>query len=319
MRRHLKLSDHKHSGSHRPHEHTSYLVLLFMLAIVGVSLAFFTATAMMRPGPASGSIGLSGVVEGEPPTEGAVILVPSTGTRFSETPITVSGTCPANILVEIFKNDIFAGSTICTAEGEFSLETDLLVGRNDLTARVFDALSQEGPVSDVVTVFYDVLPTQPSSLSPLSFGGQQLIINTDAVFRGAFPNSDMQVPIDIIGGRPPFAVNVQWGDSTNKVVSRTNNETFRVSHAYARAGTYSITIQATDADNRVAFLTVAAIINGQPFAAATEEQPPMSIIQRLLVLWPLYAILVTMVISFWLGEIREKRVLTRQGLLQPNP
>lgn len=319
MLRHFKLSDHGHTGKHRPHEHTAYVPLLFLLALVGFTLTIFTTTALTRPGPAAGSIGLSGTVPGKPPTTAAVITEPANGQRFAETPVTVRGTCPTNVLVQVFKNDIFAGSAVCSPNGTFELETDLLIGRNDLIARVYNDLNEAGPDSNTVTVYYDVVPAQADGLSPLSFGGEQLLLNTDGVFRGAFPGTEMHVPLDIIGGRPPFAVNIQWGDGTNRMVSRANNESFRVPHTYERPGTYSISIQATDADDRVAFLTVAAIVNGQPLAtAATEAEGRNQLLTRLLVLWPLYAIILTMVVSFWLGEQREKRLLIRQGAVLPS-
>lgn len=290
---------------------------MILLAIVGLSLGAFTTTAFLAPpGPELRSIGLTGAVPSKPPTIAAKIESPTSGTRFSQTPVTVSGTCPKDILVEIFKNKIFAGSTMCSSDGRFSLEIDLLVGQNILTAHVYDTLNQEGPTSDPVTVFFDFSPTAGQQFAPLSFGGDQLVLNTDAVFRGTFPEETMSVPIDILGGRAPYAVNVQWGDSTNKVISRPSNQSFRVEHVYKKAGTYSISIQATDADGRVAFLTVASIVNGQPFAeGSVTAAPTESLMQRLLVLWPLYAVALTMVVSFWFGERREKHVLEKRHLL----
>ena len=321
MLHHLKLSHHAHTASHRPHEHTSYVPLFFLLLLVGSSLTLFTSTAFLaRPGPEPATIGITGVVPGKPPTEAATIDVPSGNTRVTKTPITVSGTCPENLLVEIYKNDIFGGSTMCGSGGTYTIQIDLLIGRNVLTAHVYDSLSQSGPVSNEVTVYYDVPPNATGQLAPLTFGGEQLVLNTDAVFRGTFPDETLSVPIDIIGGRAPYALNILWGDTTNKVISRPSNQTFRASHVYSKPGVYSISIQATDADGRVAFLTVAAIVNGQPYAAAAATATPdQTIMERLLILWPLYVIAFTIVTSFWLGERREKHVLEKRHLLlHPN-
>lgn len=310
-----RLIQKHHTGKIRGHEHTAYLPLALILLIVGFLLTDVTVIAWDRPGPAAGSIGLTGVMPGKPPTKGAVIKTPTPGQSFAQTPVVITGTCPVNTLVELFKNDIFAGSTPCTTEGTFSIEIDLLIGSNALIARVYDALNQAGPDSNSVLVTYAPNFANASGITSLNFGGPQLIINTDAVFRGAFPNKEMTIPIDVLGGRAPYAVNVQWGDSTNKVVSRPDNATFRVAHTYAKAGTYQLSIQATDADGRVAFLTVASIVNGQPdpevIAATTSNQTTT----MLLALWPLYASVFAMTISFWLGEWRERRNLIRQGLL----
>lgn len=319
MLRHLKLLHHKHTGAHHAHEHTSYVALMLLLTIVGASLTTFTSTAFLSPGPELRTIGLRGTVPGTPPTSSATITSPSSGKRFTESPVTISGVCTEELLVEIFKNKIFAGSTICSSDGRFSLDVDLLIGKNSLTAHVFDALNQEGPTSDPVIVYYDAQVRLAEQFSPLSFGGEQLVLNTDAVFRGTFPNETLSVPINIIGGRAPYAINVQWGDASNKVVSRPSNEDFRISHVYTKPGVFNLGIQATDADGRVAFLTVAAIINGQPFPASGETDSAAtadpSLVQRLLILWPFYIAAVMLVISFWLGEQRIKHLVAKHKLI----
>jgi hypothetical protein len=286
-----------------------------LLVLVGFLLGISTVYAGPTNGnPESGSVGLTGVMPGKPPTVAATIESPVNQQRFTATPITISGTCPENTLVELYKNDIFAGSTPCNDAGRYSIEIDLLIGENKLIARVYDSLNQAGPDSNAVTVYYDALPAQLSSLAPLNFGGAQLLLNTDAVFRGSFPGQEMSVPIDVIGGTPPYAINVLWGDGTNRVEPRSNNITFDVRHTYKKAGTYKITIQGTDSQGRVAFLSVAAIINGQPDAVAATSKTKAAM-NKLLVLWPLYTTILSVVISFWLGERREKKILTRPTVL----
>jgi hypothetical protein len=308
----LTLGHHHHSGRLRPHEHTSYFPLAILLFVVGVLLTAFSVT-VASPGPESGSVGLTGTMPGPAPTVAATIQIPKNGQHFSATPITISGTCPKNTLVEIFKNDIFAGSTACSDKGTYSLEVDLLIGQNTVVARVYDSLNQPGPDSNIVTVFYDALASQGSPVKSLDFGGAQLLLNTDAVYRGVFPEKEFTIPIDILGGKPPYAVNIQWGDSTNKIVPRNDNVTFRTPHVYQKPGIYQISLQGSDSEGRVAFLTVAAIVNGQPpIAPAAGSTSPVN---KLLVLWPLYAAAIAIVISFWLGERREKRVLASHGLL----
>jgi len=317
MRRALKISHHEHSLKLRPHEHTSYVPLGFLLVIVGFALTVYSSAAYSAsPGPEGRSVGITGIMPGEPPTVAATITTPTNGQRFPTSPVAVSGTCPKNTLVEIFKNDIFAGSTPCDDKGSYSLEVDLLIGENRLVARVYDALNQPGPDSNIVTVFYDALPPQAGPVTSFDFTNTQLLLNTDAVFRGTFPEQEMNVPIDIIGGTPPYAVNVQWGDANNKVIPRADNTTFHATHTYKKAGTYQISLQASDAAGRVAFLTVAAIVNGQPpVEGAASTSGDSSLQNRLLVLWPLYTSALAIVVSFWLGEQREKRVLLRHGLV----
>ncbi len=313
----LKLSHPTHTARLRPHEHTSYVPLGILLVFVGLSLIAYTAAAS-SPGPESSSISLTGIVPGKAPTVAAVITTPKDQQRFTSSPVTFTGSCPKDTIVEIFKNDIFAGSTECSNAGSFSMEVDLLFGDNAIIARVYDALNQPGPDSATVTVFYDILPAQSGALTPLDFGGTQLLLNTDAVFRGSFPGQELSVPIDILGGTPPYAVNVQWGDSTNKVIPRNSNETFKAGHTYNKPGTYQVSIQATDAAGRVAFITVASIVNGQPTTETTgSTATPAGTTNQLLVLWPLYTSAVGVLVSFWLGEKREKQILRKRGLLLP--
>lgn len=320
MHNKLKISQHKHSGRLRPHEYTSYIPLFFLLFVVGAILAAFSIPALASgsPPPQSGSVGLTGTMPGTPPKAAAHITSPSSGQHFSTTPVTVSGTCTPGVLVEVYKNSIFAGSSFCKKSGTFSLKVDLLIGKNVLVARVYNALNQVGPDSNSITVYYDAVPPVTSSLSPLSFSSSQMLLNTNAVYRGTFPGQALNVPISIIGGTAPFAVNVQWGDSANSVIPRGNNLAFNATHTYKTPGTYDITIQATDSQKRVAFLTVAAVVNGQPPSAATSSSnTPKTSVNKLLVLWPLYAIITTLVVSFWMGEQREKHILHAVSATHP--
>ena len=312
MREWLKISHHSHSGRLRPHEHTSYLPLAILVCFVGVLLAIYSLPVLTEAstpytGPEAGSVSVTGTLPKAPPKVAATIGSPSNNQHFNTSPITVSGTCPENTVVEIFKNDIFAGSTPCEDGGNYQIQVDLLFGQNVLVARVYDVLNQAGPDSNSVTVFYDGLPGQAAPLSLFNFSDRQLLINTDAVYRGVFPDQQLNVPISILGGTSPYALNVEWGDSSNKVIPRGDNLVFNASHVYRKAGTYQISLQASDSRGAVAFLTVAAIVNGQPPVVAGIT--PKSPVNKLLVLWPLYVATATIVLSFWLGERREKRVL----------
>lgn len=313
----LKLSAHKHSGRRVPHEQTSYIILALLLFAVGVVLSFYTVHAAdftwTRPLPAGGSIGLTGTMPAKPPTIGATINTPTDGQHFTTSPIELKGTCLANLLVEIFRNDIFAGSTICDEKGQYIITVDLLSGANIFFARVYDSLNQAGPDSNKVSVYFDFTAPTASGVRSLDSGVAPMIIITDAVYRGIFPDAEMSMPINVLGGVPPYAINVLWGDTKNNLYSRADNQEFRAAHTYAKPGIYQVAIQASDSQGRVAFLTVAAIVNGQPdpvAATETKSGTPM-----LLTLWPLYTAAVATVISFWLGEKRERHALAAHGQL----
>ena len=309
MLHHLKISEHQHTWRLRPHEHTSYLPLAFLLLVTGLAMVGFTYSAYAQsPGPEADSISLTGSVPGPAPTTAATISTPKNNQHFTRTPVTVSGSCTAGTVVEIYKNNIFAGSAICEENGSYSLEIDLLFGKNSLKAQIYDALNQAGPESATITVFYDAVFPEAVAPQGFDFFGAQLLLNTDSVFRGTFPQKDLNVPVTVIGGTSPFAINVEWGDSSNQIISRSDNTTFNATHAYKKPGTYKITLQGSDSKQLVAFLSVAAIINGQPevIAASAAGKIPVN---KILMLWPVYAVAATALISFWLGEKREKRIL----------
>jgi len=309
----LKISPYHHSGHLKPHQHTSYGLLAFLVVIVGLILATFTVNsfAAASPGPQAYSVSLTGVMPEKPPVTAATITTPSNSQQFATTPVTVSGTCPAQTLVEIFENNIFAGSTPCNANSTYTVQVDLLYGQNSLTAIDYDVLNQAGPVSNTVSVNYNQQAPSTSSEFNFNLSGSQLLLNTNAVYRGVFPGQQLNVPISILGGVGPFAINVEWGDNTNQVLPSSNNTTVNATHVYSRPGTYKITIQGSDSQGRIAFLTVAAVVNGQPAAVSTSSGSK-SQTSKLLVLWPLYAISATLVVSFWLGESREKHVLANR-------
>ncbi len=314
----FKISSLHHSGRLRPHEQTSYGILAILVVIVGIVLASFTVSthALASPGPQAGSIGLTGTMPEKPPVTAATITTPSNAQQFANTPITVSGSCPINTLIEIFSNNIFIGSTPCSSNNTYTIQVDLLYGSNSLTATDYDVLNQAGPTSNKVNVIYTAQAPLTASLQNINFNGTQLLLNTSAVYRGAFPGQKINVPISIIGGVGPFALNVEWGDNTNQVLSSSNNSTVNATHAYSQPGTYKITIQASDSQGRVAFLDVAAIINGQSISLASTS--PKSPTDTFLILWPLYAISATLVVGFWLGEMREKHILANVYSSVPN-
>jgi len=310
----FKISPHHHSGHLKPHHHTSYGILSILVVFVGLILATFTVSsyASAIPGPQAYSVSLTGVMPEKPPVTAATITTPSSGQQFSSTPITVSGTCPAQTLVEIYENNIFAGSTPCNSNSTYTVQVDLLYGNNSLTATDYDVLNQAGPVSNSVKVTYDQQAPPISSQFNFNLSGAQLILNTDAVYRGVFPGQQLNVPISILGGVGPFALNVEWGDNTNQVLPSSNNTTINATHTYLKPGTYKITIQGSDSQGRVAFLTVAVVVNGQPAVLGSGSSGIKPKTNELLVLWPLYAISATLVISFWMGEKREKHILANR-------
>jgi hypothetical protein len=305
----------KHTGKVRPHHHTSYPALVFMLLLCGVMLfgvTFAAEAAQPAVNPQSGSVGLTGTVPGPAPSTAATILSPANGSHTSTIPVTVSGTCPVGTFVEITKNGVFAGAVSCGADGTFSLLVDLFAGANSLIAQVADSLGQLGPNSGAVSVFYDA----PSFNLPGSTTGKQLFLETDTSVLAGNPNQAISRTVTLVGGVAPFAVSFDWGDGATSLLSEASDGAVVGSHTYTRAGTYNVIVRVTDSLGNSAFMQVITVVNG-PVAAlgATNGNGLGAVPGELVTAWPLYVLGLLMVIFFWLGERREARKMRRRQML----
>ncbi len=278
------------------------LLSITVVAVAAIGLSGVGAQSNTVENPQDGSLGLSGVVPGEPPTQAPAINVPVDGQTLTESPIEVSGTCQAGLIVEIYKNDVFAGSSVCQDNNTFTIDTGLFFGENVLVARVQDSLGQEGPESDEVTVTYD----PPINLSDQQIG-QQLLLQSDVSFRGTPPGDEIAFPVQLSGGEGPYAISINWGNGDSDAISRTDTGNFDISHVYEQAGVYRVVIRATDDNDQTAFLQVAAAVSGDINAGAEEEEVQTTRTERIFVLWPLYVLAALVPIAFWLGMRHVKR------------
>ncbi len=288
------------------HRETSYALLTFLTLAMGVFLASFTWGAMSATS-GGGAYGINATVPGPRPATPAVITSPSNGQVFSTNPVTVLGTCPSKALIKIFSNGILVGSILCDASGHFSIPVDLVIGKNDLTARAYNTLDQEGPTSPTVTVTLN----QP----PGGFGfSSELIIQSENFYRGTMPGVEVVWPIELVGGQAPYAVSVDWGDGTSDLITRLSPGPFTVKHTYQKVGGYlgsfPLIIRATDAVGHTAYLQLTTIVN--PAVPGNSQNAITSQQFNIMWIWPLWIVLLLMIISFWLGERREKRIMQRQ-------
>src|SRR5579884_2609064 len=229
----------------------------FLLIGVFISAALLSLNSLPRPAAAdqkSGAIGIQGIIPSPPPSQGATIAVPANGTIYTNIPITVSGLCPTGLLVKIFANNVFVGSTTCV-NGSYSVQVDLFSGQNDLVARVYDALDQPGPDSNTVSVTFQ-------NAQFLQYGSHVYLSSAYAE-RGAPPNTELDWPILISGGTAPYALSVDWGDgSAPDLISEASAGTVDISHTYKQAGIYTVVIKATDKNGGEAFLQVVGQATG---------------------------------------------------------
>lgn len=283
------------------------------LAII-VSLGLFGGLAQAASvpqdptqNPKSGAIGLEGTISTAPPTKAATITTPSNGASFTNSPITVAGLCPSNTLVKIFDNNVFVGSALCT-NGSYTLQIDLFGGSNQLVARVYDALDQAGPDSNVVTVNYN-------DAAYAQFGTRVTITSTTAR-RGAFPGDELVWPLLLNGGVGPYAVSIDWGDGTpTQLISLSSTGGFNGSHTYTNAGYYKVVVRGTDKNGTTAFLQLVAVANGATQTGddtSKDKNSKTATLQTEVLWWPVLLLIPLLFVTFWLGRRNELYVLRKE-------
>lgn len=277
------------------------------LLTIGVLLGGFStahAAAPLPENPQSGSMGLTGTIPSDPPKQGATITTPTNGQTFTTSPITVSGLCPTGLLVKIFSNNVFMGSTMCV-NGSYSIQVTLFSGRNDLVARVFDALDQAGPDSNIVTVTFNDSQFNTT-------GATIMTLTSDYARKGANPGQLLVWPVILSGGTGPYALSIDWGDGKPPdLMSVQFPGVIDLKHIYDTAGMYTITIKAVDRNGITAYLQLVGIANGAVSQNASTDDEP-SIITRTRVLWlPAALMLPLLLVSFWLGRKYELSALRK--------
>jgi hypothetical protein len=283
-----------------------------VMAILLVSLWLFPATALAAPppqNPQSGSVGLQGQISAPPPTIAATISIPRDGQSFTSLPVTVSGLCPNDLLIKVFKNNVFAGSVQCKG-GSYSLVIDLFSGQNELIARDYDALDQVGPDSNKVTVAYN--DSRPGA-------GTRVSLTSNFAKRGANTGQALTWPIILSGGEGPYAISVDWGDGkAPDLISQQFPGTFNIQHTYDSPGVYNIIVKVSDKNGGVAYLQLVGVGNGplsqdQIAAAKNNGQNGSGTTPKTKILWQPAAILIPFILStFWLGKKYELKMLKKK-------
>ena len=267
-------------------------------------------TQIPDPEPKPGSFGLAASKTQAPPTKGATISTPGNGAGFTNSPITVTGICPNGLLVQLYDNGVMVGSSICNG-GSFSMQVSLFAGANELAVTVYDDLGQAGPTSASVTVNY-------TDTSFSAFGS--LVTLTSSYGRRSAPaGASLTWPLQLSGGSGPYAFSIDWGDGSKpQLKSQAFTGVVPIDHPYKKAGIYTVSVTATDANGVSAFLQVVAVSSGKVDAAGTvggdangvpKVSPPQ-------VLWiPTITMFVLLLPTYWLGR-KSQMVSIRNKMLK---
>lgn len=263
-------------------------------------------TPLTTQNPKANSFGMEGKISAPPPTQGATITAPSGGQTYTTPLITVSGSCPKGLLVEILDNGVMVGSTFCE-NGSFSVLISLFAGQNDLSARVIDDLGQVGPPSNVVTVNFNN--------GQFTAFGAIITLTSNYSRRAADPGSTLTWPLQLSGGTGPYAFSIDWGDGSElQLMSQATAGLINISHVYKSAGIYRVTIKVVDANGATGFLQVIAVANGDAQAKIVNtDEKPAKIEYRNKILWiPAALVFFLLLPAFWLGRRYEMRAFRKR-------
>ena len=267
-------------------------------------------TRIKDPAPKAGGYGLAAVKKQAPPTTAPTITSPRTGAGFSNSPVTVSGICETDLLVQIYNNGVMVGSVMCRNKS-FSIRVSLFPGRNQFTAAQLDDLEQAGPTSNQVTVRY-------TDTNFTGFG--KTITLTSSYGRRAAPTGgQLTWPLQLTGGLGPYAFSIDWGDGSKvELKSQSLAGVVNIVHSYKKAGIYVINVSVVDSEGVSAFLQLTAVSTGKVDGAATTG-PVADKCQEdggVRIIWiPSLLALIMLPIAYWLGR-RSQLVSIRNKMLK---
>lgn len=249
------------------------------------------------PDPIPGSYGLAATKTQDPPTTAPTITTPGNGASFGNSPITISGICTTDLLVQVYNNGVMAGSEMCV-NNSFSFQVSLFAGANELTAIMYDNLEQPGPTSNIVTVNY--------TDSNITAFGQLITLTSSYGRRSAPAGSELTWPLQLTGGTGPYAFSISWGDGSKaELKSQSLAGLVTIAHTYEKAGIYTINITVTDVNGVSAFLQLTAVSSGKvdPTATGSTDGDSATGTTRTEILWiPAVVALVFLFPAYWLGR-----------------
>lgn len=303
-------------------------ISVFLLLCVGVFMAGMTAFSFAE------SYTVHAKVSAPLPTLPGSITSPTDQTHVTGPAMTISGDCPADTYIKLYQQDVFSGMAVCgSSDSTYHIDVQLQPGANSFYARIFNLTDDEGPLSDTITVWYDV-PVQPQQASPVTkspartVSALPLLIKVEDYHYKVHESGQLiRWAVRIEGGTAPYALTVDWGDGTTTTTSQATSDTFEISQSYnpSTAGdtVYTIKLEATDAGATKSWLQLATVVHVPGSgtgagAAISSSGGGGSLPTWLQIAWPSYGIVALMAISFWLGE-RQEVFAMLQHTARPRP
>lgn len=318
----MLLSSHRHSAKLLHHHHTSYVGLAGLLAMTALGVVISTSGWSGTSSAGNGMVTVKELVPGAPPAVAPTITSPQNGAKVNSNAVVVSGACLPGLLVAVAEGIDKLGSVSCRDEGRYTMTVSLSPGNRSLVARQYDGLDQPSPPSNVVNLTY-ILPdaivggakssagSLPASTPSSSTASAPLRLSAPYHFSYQQPGETLEFLADLKGGTAPYAIQIDWGDGTQGLLSRAQVGIFSLTHNYSRSGNYAILLRASDSAGATAFFQTTLVVNG--VSAATNNGAGVRSDQEQLqdyrsaFAWPLLGVLALVVGSFWLGERYDRR------------
>lgn len=243
------------------------------------------------------------------PSAPAIITSPVDQQHLTSADIIITGTCPDQTYVIVYRGTAALGTSPCTSL-TFSVHATLVPGANVLSARDFNITDDPGPTSPAITVFYDIPtsapvipPAQPTPPTVVPAGGvAPLTITTPPYhYQTRAVNEVWQWAITLAGGVAPYTITINWGDGQTDTFIRQDMTAFIISHAYAKAGTYLPLVRVQDKQGTVTTLQLLAIVLA-PLATTNFLQNLLPGVDAWKD-WLAYAIIVGVISVFWAFEL----------------
>lgn len=309
--RYKKLLPRHHTGKLVHRHHTAYGSLLLSLALVILPLlTISTSAAGLSADPVTGNEGIYAVIAAPVPATAPVIKSITNGQTFLTAELVpISGSCPNDTVIKVYKNQVMAGSTLCH-DGFFSVKIDLFLGANSIIARAYNSNNIPGPDPSPI----DVVLNPKGSVSNET---NQLFVTSDKYYQGVRTKDNLKWPITVSGGQPPYAINIGWGDGKSDLISRGQMGTFDIEHTYDKAGSgykgsYDVTISVTDVVGTKSFIQFVAIVSDTSPSAVTAAKTGYNSTRLIRIAWQFFVATLAAIVIFWLGEQYEIRVLKKK-------
>ena len=299
----LDLRHHKHTAKYLPRHHTSYRGIALVLAVLGFSLLFVSATS-------AADYTVSATVPAAVPSVAAQITSPSSGATLSTKDMTVYGTCqvlhPAAI-VQIWNQSGLIGTVACGVGGTFQLPVQLAEGDNSLTPKQVTITGDPGPDGGSVIVHY-VPPVVPATSTIPAITPQTpatdvapLELSFEDSFLLFIPKKETTLVLRINGGVAPYTVDVDWGDTSKASVLYDTSGQKQLQHTYNVANSFTAVISVRDVAGHQVTKAQAVVTGAKstvkvPSSVAIAQSPAMSVGR---VVWNSYFAVTFGVVVLW--------------------